>query len=335
LLWDATNQIPFTGRALNNRGEVAGWVTTTTSGGTFPHAATWRSGEVTRLPETDSTFSSLASALNDRGVIVGRIDEWTVGWGAVWQGGALSMLGDMEGELNVSPLAINNRGQIAVVDYLGRAFLWSADAGFLQAQLPALPGGNSPVPADVNDSGHAAGWDNTGYPGGQSTQRAVLWRDETVEFLGTLPGMSDSHANALDGFDRVVGFSSNAGTAVQRAFLWRHGEMKALPLLHRATRQSSVANDINDWGQIVGSESSAGGTAYAVLWERGRVFDLNSLVREADRLGPHVSLRAAQRINLWGQILVTAHDDRIPDTELTYLLTPTLAWLSANPAPAD
>ena len=96
--------------------------------------------------------------------------------------------------------------------------------------------------------------------------------------------------------------------------------------LHGADGESNTALDINDWEQIVGSETTASGSARAVLWEWGRALDLNSVVRDADHLQPHVTLLSALRINLWGQILAIARDDRIADTELTYLLTPMLEW---------
>ena len=102
--------------------------------------------------------------------------------------------------------------------------------------------------------------------------------------------------------------------------------MRALPFVHGAGGSSNAALDINDWEQIVGRESAVSGSAHAVLWERGRALDLNSLVRDADHLRPHITLLSAFRINLWGQILATARDERIVDTELTYLLTPAFEW---------
>jgi uncharacterized membrane protein len=329
LLWDTTNQIPFTGRALNNKGEVGGWVTTTgiLNVGPYPHAALWKRGEVTRLAETDSTFASSVAAMNDRGVIVGRDEEWSVGWGASWSNGTLSMVGAMEDEFNFGPTAINNRGHVTVTEYLSRAFLLSDEAGYTDELLP-LPGGHTAIPEDVNEVDHVAGWDNVGWSifSTTATHRALLWRDGTVESLGTLPGMRDSQAMALNDFDRVVGVSADPDAGLERAFLWRHGQMRPLSLLRGAGGESNAALDINDWEQIVGKEITTGGGAHAVLWERGLAFDLNSLVRDADHLRPHVTLLSAFRINLWGQILATAQDDRIVDTELTYLLTPAFEW---------
>jgi uncharacterized membrane protein len=325
LLWDAATQRPFSGHDLNNHGEVCGLVQIERPYvfGPSAQAAIWSHGQVTLLPDTDFSLSSSADALNDVGVEIGRDDEAAVGWAAIWHDGVLSTLGSIEGERNYSASDINNREQIVVVDYYGRVLVLGGD-GASEEQLDAAPDGYGPSPANINEVGHVAGSDHVGDP---AHSRAVLWRDGTVELLGTPSGMTDSEATGLNDFDRVVGVASNRETGVERAFSWNRGRLKVLPLLHRSDAEEwSEAHAINDWGQIVGNEGSPGGTPHAVLWELGRVFDLNALVRPTDHLGPHVTLTSASRINQRGQILVSAHDDRTVDTELTYLLTPVLEW---------
>ncbi len=122
-----------------------------------------------------------------------------------------------------------------------------------------------------------------------------------MEPLGSLPGMTDSEAKGLNDLDHVVGVSLNWRTGVERAFLWRQGDMQELPLLNPADDESSVALSVNVWGQVVGNEQPANsGESVAVLWERNRAFDLNTLVRSADVLDPHITLRSALLINEWG-----------------------------------
>ncbi len=155
--------------------------------------------------------------------------------------------------------------------------------------------------------------------------RAVLWRDGAVEVLGALPGMTDTEAKGLNDFDHVVGVSLNWRTGVERAFLWRQGEMQELPLLTQADDESSVALSVNLWGQVVGNEQPANSDAsVAVLWERNRAIDLNALVRATQFLDSHITLRSALLINEWGQILVYAQDDRAENADFYYLLTPTV-----------
>ena len=329
LLQDPNTSTPFVGRDLNNRGEATGWIHTDDGlYGPNNHAAVWRRGQVTLLPEANGgALSSGGAAINDHGDVAGDDQETTVGWGAFWHDGTIRRIGSIEEEFNSTPTAINNRAQVTVIEFLNRAFVWNSTGGFgFDEELAPAPGGDNPIPEDLNDAGHVAGWDNIGFFTPHPIHRAALWREGTVELLGLLPGMTDSQAKGLNELDRVVGVSSNGDTGLQRAFLWRYGQLRALPFVHRAAGESSVALAINNWGQIVGSETALNAPSRAVLWERGRAFDLNALVRSADQLKPHVTLRSARRINQWGQILVSAQDDRLGDAELSYLLTPVLEW---------
>ena len=96
-----------------------------------------------------------------------------------------------------------------------------------------------------------------------------------VEDLGALPGDTGSVAWAINAQGDVVGWSN--GPAGTRAFLFTDaGGLTALPGL--PDRPRTVARDINDAGEIVGS-ANAGGTdlGHAVLWSGGSVADLGTL----------------------------------------------------------
>jgi uncharacterized membrane protein len=329
LLLDADTQTPFVATDLNNLGEVAGDAKRPTLDwpGQLPYqAAVWRQGQVTRLQEPDFPLGSGAGGLNDRGQVIGGVDESTVSWGALWTNGTLSHVGSIEGEFNFGLTGINNRGHIITgTGFDGVSYLVDGVQGTGWAVLGALP----PAPNGVNSSADGLNFadDVVGSDFGPTGRRALLWRDDTVEMLGTLPGMTESEAKRINSFDRIVGFSRNSQTGLQRAFLWRNGRMRALPLIRRADDESSTAADINDWGQIVGNEKAAGSSlSRAVLWEHGRAFDLNALVRAADALQPHVTLFSAFRVNERGQILVAARDDRVGDIDVFYLLTPVFEW---------
>lgn len=172
--------------------------------------------------------------------------------------------------------------------------------------------------ADLNNRGEVAGRVNV---------PDALWRDGAVEALGSLPGMPDAEAKGINDFDHVVGVSFDSRTGIERAFLWRQGRMKPLPLMHEARNESSSALAINTWDQILGSEQITGGAlSRATLWERGHAFDLNALASAGDLPKPHVTLRSAFRINEWGQILALAENDQEANTQFYYLLTPTFVW---------
>jgi uncharacterized membrane protein len=329
LIEEPATHARFVARDLNNRGQVAGelhvsiappW-NPTPDWPIYPHAAIWREGQVTLLPETESTFSSRASGLNDVGHVIGRDEEWTVGWGALWHGDTLSMVGFYEDQFVFYPQRVNNRGEIIADCGTDNRVYFAVNEGHTFSPLELTPGAYDQHGADINYRSHVVGSETS-----EAGTHAALWRDDTVEVLGLLPGMTDAEANGIDALDRIVGASWNSQSGARRAFLWRHGAMTALPLVHRAKGESSAALAINNWGQIVGQEQGAGNApSRAVLWERGRAFDLNALIRPGSALKPHVTLRTAFRINEWGQILVSAQDDRVSD-ERFYLLTPAYEW---------
>ena len=118
-----------------------------------------------------------------------------------------------------------------------------------------------------------------------------------VEDLGVLPGDTGSVAWAINANGDVVGWSM--GPNGTRAFVYTTaGGMIPLPGL--PTRPRTVARDINDAGEVVGS-ANAGGTdlGHAVLWKDGVIEDLGTLATGA--------YSEAWAINNLGQIVGTSH----------------------------
>src|SRR6186997_2799568 len=96
----------------------------------------------------------------------------------------------------------------------------------------------------------------------------------TVEDLGALPGDSSSVATGINQHGDVVGWSTGAdGT---HAFIYTDSGMVALPGL--VGRPRTIARDLNDVGQVVGT-ANAGGVdlGHAVLWSGGQITDLGTL----------------------------------------------------------
>jgi probable HAF family extracellular repeat protein len=111
---------------------------------------------------------------------------------------------------------------------------------------------------------------------------------------------SVSHGLAInDAGDIVGGRSANQG-APRTAVLWRDGVPSALPGLGGTAGpygETSIANDINNRGQIVGTAKPPTGPSHAVLWEDGAIRDLGNLG------GPDSEASQAFAINDRGQIV--------------------------------
>jgi len=96
----------------------------------------------------------------------------------------------------------------------------------------------------------------------------------SVDDLGVLPGDSSSVATGINQRGDVVGWSTGAD-GTPHAFIYTDS-MVALPGL--LGRPRTIARDVNDVGQVVGT-ANAGGVdlGHAVLWSGGQVTDLGTL----------------------------------------------------------
>ncbi len=100
-------------RAINERGQVIGYSTTTTDGGwSTRHAFLWENGRMIDLG-TLGGKSSEAVAINDRGHVVGHSETASGGLHAfVWENGTMTDLGALPGGVYRAVAAINNHNQI-------------------------------------------------------------------------------------------------------------------------------------------------------------------------------------------------------------------------------
>jgi probable HAF family extracellular repeat protein len=211
----------------NNRGHVVGWAENTVRDPTCVapqvlqfRAVIWgpRRDHIEELPLIPGDTSSAATAINNRGQVVGisgtcdqAVGRHTARHAVLWDRGRVTDIGNLGSDTWNTPMAINEHGDIV---------------GFANQ-----PGSDPDAPVF----------------------RAFLWtKHDGIQELGTLPGDLSSQALGINKRGQVVGVSS--GPNGPRAFLWENGVMKDLNSLKAPGYVGllEVAGDINDDGEITG-----------------------------------------------------------------------------------
>jgi probable HAF family extracellular repeat protein len=243
--------------------------------------------------------SSFATAMNDRGAVVGRAQTADGAYhGFVWRDGAMADLGLF------SPMDINNRGQIVGTrDDADGAYLWSRGTllplGSLRfataindrgqvVGLRAVDGGLD-VPAlwskgivrtlpldtvsDINNRSQISG----GRAFGTAGFHASVWRRGSVTDLGAA-AFDRSNTYRINDNGWVIGWTFSA-QQFERGALWRHGIRTDLGTLGG---ESTHAVAINDRGVILAASQLSDGFVHPALWRRGVLTDLTTAGVQAD-----------------------------------------------------
>jgi len=181
----------------------------------------------------------------------------------------------------------------------------------------------------------------TGFASGQASRAVGINNNNLIVGLGRLSGDTTTQALVFDGFggavrlsllngtDRgeargvnnagmIIGVSSNLTADTRRATLWMDSTSAGVELLRPdGFTSSTVANDINELGIVVGNSSPDGIETRAVVWENGIGYDLNNLIVNPQS---NVLLRIGEAVNDNGWIVATGFNE---NAELrAYLLTP-------------
>ncbi|MDQ2907962.1 MAG: hypothetical protein M3R44_01260 [Candidatus Eremiobacteraeota bacterium] len=159
--------------------------------------------------------------------------------------------------------------------------LWDA-AGRVH-QLPTFGHDPDGAATAINDNGQVVGISGRCdvAVGRFSALHAVLWQRGAAVDLGSLGGVAWNTPTDINLLGEIVGFSDlpgdGNGQLNAHAFLWtKDGRPRMKDLGTLGGDVISLANGINDRGQIVGV--SIGATSRAFIWQNGKMTDLNALI---------------------------------------------------------
>ena len=223
----------------------------------------WQVFHMSALPTLGGN-NGQASAINNRGQIVGMAEDGTV-------------------DSSCPSGTTNNRTQLPVLWENGRA-----------RALPTPVGDPSGFANWINDHGQAVG--NTGTCGGMT--HAVSWENDKVTVLKDLGTGAGAIAYGNNNRGQIVGsVFVTPGGATRYGALWKNGVLTNLGTL--PGDMSAIATGINDLGQVVGSAwDSHFNWTDAFIYQDGVMTNLNTLFPKDSNL--HATM--ANKINERGQI---------------------------------
>lgn len=185
-------------------------------------------------------------------------------------------------------MAINANDTVVGQAKAGGVFQGFTLSGSTVTAIPLVGGYANGLATAVEDHGLTVGFGYNGtwnysiggsISGGVSGAKAFSWNGSSLTQLGTLGG-SDSLATAVNSAGQIVGQSTLLGTDALdtkgHAFVYSGGTMAALAEAAGATM--SLADDINDSGDIVGTYRTASFANHAFIYRNGVMTDLNGLI---------------------------------------------------------
>lgn len=241
---------------INNNGQIVG---DSTNDRSVIRSTLWSDNSIKDLGEFSNAYKdasySYASAINDHGQVVGTTRvSFDAFHATLWNGNTSIDLGTLGGTTSFAR-GINDAGQVVgysriTGDITNHATLWN---GTTAIDLGSLGGEKAASNAyAINNSSKIVG----GSTNAQGVYHATLWSNGEIFDLGELGG-GYSEAVAINNVGQIVGRSSTSDFQTH-ATLWNGTSIIDLnTLLDTSTINAGWvlynANDINDFGWIVGS----------------------------------------------------------------------------------
>jgi probable HAF family extracellular repeat protein len=229
-----------TGEDINNHGVIVGSCANVKGTRVEERAFIYEKG-VMRDLGTLGGKNSAATAINDKGWIVGKADiasGYTHAF--LYRDGKMMDLGTLRGGESTAA-DVNIHGHVVGWDS-GRAFLWKDGA---MKHLEGFKGYAEAMA--INDNGYVVGVEKCAY----------LWRDGKVKYLGGLKFLGGSFAFSINNHNQVVGTAESAqpdsnGGFEKHAFFHDGSKMYDLnKLVSEKKYRLATAYDINDAGEIL------------------------------------------------------------------------------------
>ncbi|MFL6530343.1 MAG: hypothetical protein ACJ8KX_07720 [Chthoniobacterales bacterium] len=229
---------------------------------------------VTELPVPAGYDTSAVYQINDQGFIAGDSQRGSDRVATVWKGGKAQVLGKLDKGTYSTANAINSSGVVAGEgdDGDGRPLGWVTSSGKL-VNFFSNNGGNT-RPLSINDAGVIGGYYIKGF---SSVWRGGLWkvdakdaRKSTLTTLPILSGADPLTTNAVPfAFNKsleAAGYVSNSAIGQHATFWQNDAAHTVVDLGVYGADWSSLANSLNDLGQVVGSSHPPFGSR-PILWQ--------------------------------------------------------------------
>jgi probable HAF family extracellular repeat protein len=232
---------------VNNQGQIVGWaengVHDPTCNNAAPfnqvlqfEAAMWgpRLNQMTELPPYSTDPDSAATAINDKGQVVGisglcsnAVGGASARHALLWENGVPTDLGNIGGHAWNTPTSLNNQGVVVGFGNISgdenaaenpAAFIWTKANGM--KEIYPFGTDTNDVLFDINEKNEAVG---NSFNVGAGTSRAVLWQNNTLSDLNALviepTSLYLTLAQGINDAGEIVGTATDTTTSEIVGFL--------------------------------------------------------------------------------------------------------------------